>query len=47
MGLKRLLIIAASIIAPLPVQQVVAQEAKGPVIRIAELEHVLRSMNRL
>ncbi len=38
MGLKSLLIIAASIIAPLAVQPVVAQEANGPVIRIAELE---------
>jgi len=38
MGLKSLLIIAASIIAPLAVQPVVAQEAKGPVIRIAELD---------
>ncbi len=38
MGLKSLLIVAALIIAPLAVQPVAAQEAKGPVIRIAELE---------
>ncbi|MDX0865630.1 antibiotic biosynthesis monooxygenase [Sinorhizobium medicae] len=38
MGLKSLLMVAALIIAPLAVQPVAAQEAKGPVIRIAELE---------
>ncbi|TIL58634.1 MAG: antibiotic biosynthesis monooxygenase [Mesorhizobium sp.] len=38
MGLRKLLIVAASIIAPLAVKPVVAQEATGPVIRIAELE---------
>jgi quinol monooxygenase YgiN len=38
MGLRNLLIVAASIIAPLVVEPVVAQEAKGPVIRIPELE---------
>ncbi|MDX0800622.1 antibiotic biosynthesis monooxygenase [Sinorhizobium medicae] len=38
MGLKSLLIVAALIIAPLAVQPVATQEAKGPVIRIAELE---------
>jgi quinol monooxygenase YgiN len=38
MGLRNLLIIAALMIAPLVVQPVAAQEAKGPVIRIAELE---------
>jgi quinol monooxygenase YgiN len=38
MGLRNLLIVAASIIAPVAVQPVAAQEAKGPVIRIAELE---------
>lgn len=36
--MKSLLIVAALIIAPLAVQPVAAQEAKGPVIRIAELE---------
>ncbi|MCO4319029.1 antibiotic biosynthesis monooxygenase [Phyllobacterium sp. 21LDTY02-6] len=38
MSLKGLLVIAASIIAPLAVQPAMAQEAEGPVIRIAELE---------